>query len=221
MAIISQGVELRRASTYVLSDTTVGLAITATAICRTDAGDFTVDGISTGMRIYIGGSSSNLNVYTVSAVAATVITPYETMSEETSTALYITGRSFSRVSEVTGFSAMTGSAAVIDVSNFQDSAKNKMVGLRDEGQATFELNLLPTQSTGVQHLDLIEDRQTRTLRYWDLKLTDQSTGVDPQPSALNFKGYITGFVINGGVDNKISASMTIEIDGPVKFIDRV
>lgn len=133
MAIISQGVKLRRASTYVTSQTTVGLAITATAITRPDAGDFTVDGISTGMRIYIGGSSSNLNVYTVEAVAATVITPYETMAEESSTALYLTARYFSEVAEVTGFNVMTGSAAVLDETALSHSAKMKRMGLRDEG----------------------------------------------------------------------------------------
>ena len=221
MAIIAQGVKLRRASTYVVSQTTAGLVIAATAITRPDAGDFTADGLSTGMRIYIGGSSSNLNVYTISAVAATVITPYETMAAETSTALYITGRAFSPISEITGFNVMTGSAAVLDVTSLDDSAKEKQMGLRDEGQASFEMNLLPTQSTGVQHLDLVQDRKDRVKRYWDIKLTDQSTGVDPQPSALNFQGYVTGFVINGSVDNKVAASMTIEIDGPVKFIDRV
>ena len=220
MAIISQGVSFRRASTVeILSDTTVGLVIAATAITRPDAGSFTVDGFSTGMRIYIGGSSSNTNVYTIASVAATKITPYETMTAETSTALYLTGRTFEQVGEVVSFNLMTGSAGVLDITGLEHSAKMKAMGLRDEGQASFEINLQPT-STGASHQTLIQDRKDRALRYFDVKLTDQSTGVDPQPSALNFRGYVTGFVVNGSVDNPIKGSVTIEIDGPVKFIDR-
>ena len=44
------------------------------------------------------------------------------------------------IGEITDFSGPGGQAAVIDVTNLNSTAKEKLVGLRDEGQLSLSLN---------------------------------------------------------------------------------
>lgn len=109
---------------------------------------------------------------------------------------------------VKSFNGPTGSANVIDVTDFDSTAKEKMVGLRDEGQLSIEVNLL-TSSSGQNHMRA--DRASRSKRRWTIDLHDWST------TKINGDGYVTGFSIQGGVDNVVTGSVTIEISGPVLY----
>lgn len=113
------------------------------------------------------------------------------------------------VGEVKSFSGPSGSAGVIDITHLGSVAKEKLIGLRDEGQVTFECNLLTSAASGQQMMRA--DRATRSQRAWSIILTDAST------SRLNGLGYCTGFSISGGVDDVVKASITIEIDGAVSW----
>jgi predicted secreted protein len=113
------------------------------------------------------------------------------------------------VGEVKSFSGPSGSAAVIDITHLGSTAKEKMIGLRDEGQITFECNLLTSAVTGQQMMRA--DRATRSQRAWSIILTDGST------SRLDGRGYCSGFSISGGVDDVVKASITVEIDGAVTW----
>jgi hypothetical protein len=110
------------------------------------------------------------------------------------------------VGNIQGFSGPTGSAAVIDVSNLGSTAKEKMMGLPDEGNISFDLQLNTTDSGQIK---MRECRAARTKGHWAIKMTDSSV------TAIHGDGYVTGFSITGGVDNIIKASAQIEITGPV------
>jgi predicted secreted protein len=113
------------------------------------------------------------------------------------------------IGEVKTFNGPSGSANVIDITHLGSTAKEKLIGLRDEGQITFECNLLTSAVSGQQMMRA--DRGTRSQRAWSIILTDAST------TRMNGLGYCTGFAISGGVDDVVKASITIEIDGPVSW----
>ena len=113
------------------------------------------------------------------------------------------------IGEVTGFSGPGGNAAVIDVTNLLSTAKEKMVGLRDEGQLTLDLNFVKTD---VGQSLLITDRAARNKRNATIKFTDTAVSV------ANFDAYCLGFSISGAVDDKISANAVIEITDAVTWV---
>ncbi len=110
------------------------------------------------------------------------------------------------VGEVVDFSGPGGSASVIDATHLGSTAKEKLMGLPDEGQFTFNLNLDP-QDEGQG--DLRDARIARSKNTYLLTLSDGTT--------LSFDGFCLEFSIAGGVDALVSASCTIEITGPVTW----
>jgi hypothetical protein len=115
------------------------------------------------------------------------------------------------VGQVNTINGPTGAAAIIDVTHLGSTAKEKLMGLPDEGQITLELNLDYSTTTNDKHKALVADRKARTKRAWGIILADGSS------SLLKGDGYCTGFAVSGSVDAKLVASVTIEIDGPVTW----
>jgi hypothetical protein len=116
------------------------------------------------------------------------------------------------VGDVKTFSGPSGSAGVIDITSLGSTAKEKMMGLRDEGQITLELNLNPADPA---QMKMKTDRANRTLKSWIIKLNDNSS--DANRTRLKGEGYVTGLSISGGVDDVVKASVTIEISGGVSW----
>lgn len=116
------------------------------------------------------------------------------------------------VGQVKTFNGPSGSAGIIDVTNLGSTAKEKLVGLRDEGQITLEVNLVTTDAA---QMKIKTDRANRTRKAWVLKLNDNTTAAD----RMRLKGdaYCTGFAISGGVDDVVKASITLEITGAVDW----
>ncbi len=112
------------------------------------------------------------------------------------------------VGQVKGFNGPTGSASIIDVTHLGSTAKEKMVGLPDEGNISFDL-VLATSDTG--QIKMRECRSARTKGHWCLRLTDSSVSI------LHGDGYVTGFSITGAVDDIIKATAQIEITGPITW----
>jgi hypothetical protein len=113
---------------------------------------------------------------------------------------------------VTDFSGPGGQAAVIDVTNLGSTAKEKLVGLRDEGQLSLTLNMSfsDTAQTAIR-----ADRAARTKRKCVIKFND-STDDKIKTKAL-MDAYCLGFSISGAVDRQVSANAVIEITGPVVY----
>lgn len=221
MAIEAQGTLVRRQSTTAGSTgqtIAATIAFSATGISRSDAGDFTADGFSTGMRMETDSTANTTRIFTISSAAATAMAFYETAVVQSSGAsITITGHTLEPIAQVVGFNGPTGSAAVIDITNLRSTAKEKLIGLRDEGQVSLDL-IYDTDTTSLQRA-LIDDRASRTKRIYDIKLTDQST--TGQPSYAYFNAYVTNFALTGAVDDAIKGSVTLEITSAVQWVGKV
>lgn len=113
---------------------------------------------------------------------------------------------YAAIGNITGFSGPGGSAAIIDTTNLDSVAKEKIMGLPDEGQFTINVNYDPDNTS---HIALRNARRARTLVAFKITLTDTTA------TNLTFSGYVTGFAIKGQVNEKVTADLTIEIDGAV------
>ena len=115
------------------------------------------------------------------------------------------------IGEVTDFSGPGGQAAVIDVSNLGSTAREKRIGLRDEGQITLGVNFLPADAG---QLALRSDRATRTMKKVVIKFND-TTATDSQKAI--FEAYCSGFSISGGVDQKVAGQVVLEVANAVTY----
>jgi len=116
------------------------------------------------------------------------------------------------VAEVVGFNGPTGSANVIDCSHLASTAKEKLIGLRDEGQVTLDVNFRP----GTTAQDYLRNcRANRLMRKGVIQLNDNTTEV--ARTKVIFDAYVSGFSITGAVDQIVKGSVTLEITGACTF----
>ena len=101
----------------------------------------------------------------------------------------------------------TGSATVIDVTDLSSLAKEKRMGLADEGQCTFTLMFRPNNTA---HAELVQAKADRQSRDFKVVLTDT-----PNPTTYYFTGFVLSVPISASVDAVIESNVTIEITGPV------
>jgi len=114
---------------------------------------------------------------------------------------------FTAISEIKTFTGPGGSATVIDVTDLSSAAKEKRMGLADEGQLSFTINYIPTDD---EHAALREARATREETNFQLVFTDDSPS-----TTWSFSGFVTGFSVSGAVDGVVEANVTIEITGAI------
>jgi hypothetical protein len=117
--------------------------------------------------------------------------------------------SFVNIPDVKDINFRTGSAAVIDVTDLSSVAKEKRMGLPDEGQCTFTLQFRPQQVTHAELGAAKADRQARTFRV---------TLTDTPPTVYEFSGFVLSLPISASVDAVIESGVTIEITGPVSEV---
>lgn len=113
---------------------------------------------------------------------------------------------FEAIPNVVSFQGPGGQASVIDVTNLASTAKEKRVGLRDEGSLSLTLHFDPDNAV---HQGLRNDRANRTRQSFRITFTDED------PTQWTLHGYVTQFSVQGGVDAVLEASVTIEIDGDI------
>ena len=78
------------------------------------------------------------------------------------------------IGEVTDFTGPGGQAGVIDITHLGSTAKEKLIGLRDEGQLSMTLNF---SATNVEQVALRTDRAARTKKRVTMKFSDTSTSI--------------------------------------------
>jgi hypothetical protein len=112
---------------------------------------------------------------------------------------------FAEVAEVTGINAFTGSMTIIDATHLKSVFNQKLAGTNDEGQVTLELNFYP----GNQGLEDLEDaREDREKGNYRILVTDVSPA-----EGYEFTAFVTQVSYGAGVNEKQSASVTLEITG--------
>ena len=115
------------------------------------------------------------------------------------------------IAEIKSFSGPGGSAAVIDVTDLGSSAKEKRMGLHDEGQLSFTMNYIPDNT---QHALLRTNRAGRVLTPFRLSFSDTSP-ISTTQEKWTFNAYVVGFSLSGAVDGVIEANVTLEITGSI------
>lgn len=118
----------------------------------------------------------------------------------------LSSETFATITEVKTFSGPGGSAAVIDVSDLSSTAREKRLGLKDEGQLSFTINYIPTNT---QHALLRTQRSNRQLTSFQLVFTDTGN------MTWDFEAYVSGFSVSGAVDGVVEAQVTLEISGTI------
>jgi predicted secreted protein len=115
---------------------------------------------------------------------------------------------FTTIGEITDFTGPGGSAAVIDATHFQSTAIDKLMGLPDEGQFSFNMNMVPgdAEQTGLR-----SDRSAQTLRNFKIILTDAGA------MEITFAAFVLEFSIAGAQNDKVNASVTLEVSGAVTY----
>lgn len=111
---------------------------------------------------------------------------------------------YTEISEVKSFTGPGGSAAVIDVTHLRSTAKEKRMGLADEGQLSMTINYVPTDAS---HVALRAARAARTKTPFQLEFTDGTI--------WTFEAFVLQFSTSGGVDNVVEGSVTLEITGSI------
>lgn len=95
-----------------------------------------------------------------------------------------------------------GSATVIDSSNLQSVAKEKLMGLPDEGSFTVGFN---RDFSDAGQNAMRTARAARQLKNIRCTYSDGTIGI--------FKAFVLGFSTSGSVDALVAASATLEISG--------
>jgi len=113
---------------------------------------------------------------------------------------------FNTIPEITNFDGPGGSANEIDTTDLAATARTFRMGLKDEGDFSFELFYIPANT---YHTQLQTDRTNRTLRNFQVVLTDS-----PQ-TTMSFAAYVREFSVSGGVDDVLRANVTLRISGDV------
>ena len=208
----SQGIQIRRASSITVTRTVTGLNFrsgTTDVVNANATADFSSAGFTSAMRLQCVSkntvANSNTAIHTIKSVAATVMTLHEPVTTQDSTNLSITGYTMQAIGQIVSFNGPSGSAGIIDVTNLGSTAKEKMIGLRDEGQISMQVNF--DMDSTFLHLKLVEDRSKRTKQAFDIVFNDAGT----IQSYAWFKAYVTGFSLSAGVDNALKADVTLEL----------
>lgn len=115
---------------------------------------------------------------------------------------------FTLIGEIYTFDGPGGQAADIDVTSFDSTSKEFLVGLQDEGEVTFEMNFVKTDA---QQAGLISDRTAQTLRNFQLRLMDTAH------TTLSFAARVKGFALKGQKEDAVRASVTLRLSGAVSY----
>jgi hypothetical protein len=196
--IEAQGTELRVRAPEALAGTAARAAngvITVTATHELAVGD----------RVELFAPAALADVYTVASVAENGQS--FTFASGVTEALASASASFYPFYSLNPktFSGPSGSASVIDVTTLSSKAKNKRMGLRDEGQISFTVHYVPGN---VGHELLRAARKARKAATLELAFSDEDTFWQVQ-------GYVLSFPISGAVDGVIESNVTFEIDGEI------
>lgn len=112
------------------------------------------------------------------------------------------------IGQVKGSSGPGGQAAVIDVSHLKSTRKEKVMGLPDEGQFTFNVIYDPANAGQLRCRALRAASEEGDFR---ITLTDVGNEVQ------SFSGFVLGMPQETPEDNIVQAAITVEISGEVTY----
>lgn len=115
-----------------------------------------------------------------------------------------TPQTWTTIANVRTFTGPDGAATIIDATNLLSTAKEKRVGLPDEGNFTCEIDM-DTLDAGQSAL--LAARNAQTQKQFKLTL--------PNANTATFSGYVMKIAVAGGVDALLKRSVEMAITGAV------
>lgn len=124
------------------------------------------------------------------------------------------GTTFVEINGISSFSGLKGgSSTVIDTTTLQSSAKEKALGLKDEGQFSLSGQYYPSDAGQVILENARNDKSVVKIKItFDDKATSNGTG-----TIFTFDGLVSGVPVEGGVDAVLTMSTTIEVTGSIIY----
>lgn len=116
---------------------------------------------------------------------------------------------FTTIAEVSNISGPNLSLETIEVTNHSSTAgwKERIGGLLDGGEVTFDLNFQPTATTHSYSAGLVKDMVNRTKRNFKLVFPDGSS------TTWQFAALVSKFSPKAPVNGQLSASVSLMISG--------
>lgn len=115
--------------------------------------------------------------------------------------------SFSDIPEIRTIGGPDGSAPTIDVTDLDSTAREYILGLKDEGSFSLGIMYRPDNAVHAQLRDAWADR---TRMRFQVDFADDGT------TRWEFDGFVTGFSQNAAVDTVIEATVGIKITGVIE-----
>lgn len=118
---------------------------------------------------------------------------------------------FTTVAEVRNIAGPTETAAILDVTNHSSAGgvKEFILGLRDPGKITFDMNWIPTDPTQNQTTGLKFVFDQGTVKNYQIVLSN------PAHNTLHFAGIVDNMTKAIPHDKELSMHVEIKITGPV------
>lgn len=114
--------------------------------------------------------------------------------------------SFSNIPEIRSIGGPDGAAPTIDVTDLDSTAREFLLGLKDEGAFSLDIMYIPANTV---HAQLRSAWAARSLMQFRVTFADANTTV------WEFNGYVTGFSQRAAVDGVIEATVGIKITGAI------
>lgn len=113
---------------------------------------------------------------------------------------------YSDIPEIRSIGGPDGTAPTIDVTDLDSTAKEYLLGLKDEGSFSLDIMYIPANTV---HASLRSAWSLRTKKSFRMTFVDTGTTV------WEFDGYVTGFSEKLGVDAVLEATVGIKITGAI------
>lgn len=123
---------------------------------------------------------------------------------------------FVQVNGLKTFDGPGGSVNIIDVSDLDSTAVEKLAGLPDEGQISFGANFISGDDGQLKFRQARAAQERRQFRL-DIPASTQSPGSNPAKS-IYFFGFPSEYKLGGAVNGVVSLSLSIEIDGSITIV---
>lgn len=113
---------------------------------------------------------------------------------------------YHELSEVTNITPPNFETDEVDVTHMQspNRTREKIAGLTDPGEASFEMNWVPGSATDIILLDL---KTAGTVVSWKMEW--------PNGTYWEFTGFVKGYEPSAETEDKMSATCTISVAGDV------
>lgn len=174
--------------------------ITSTAHGLSNGDVVTLSGLTGTDAAALNGQTVSVKVVTANTFAVSINTNGKTITASGTA----TPVAWTKIENLKSFSGVDGSAADIDVTNLDSTAKEFISGISNSGQFSFEIDY---DGSNASHMAMRSKQSSRATAQFKLVL--------PNTQAITFAAYVKKFPIQGGIDQVVRTSVSVQITGAV------